>query len=265
MIIFSTDAVLPQNFLLEGLLLPVDKPYGWTSTDVVRKVQYLMRKYTGNKNAKVGHAGTLDPLATGVLLICVGSATKQAQALLEDDKEYIATIRFGATTASFDLEKPIDARFPFAHIDATVVQEALLGLSGTQMQVPPIFSAKMIGGVRSYDLARKGKEVELVANPICISVADMLSFVPGYAYAPDQIPKKTALPLQFPMLELPDELPTAIIRIRCSKGTYIRSFARDLGLALGSGAHLTDLRRTQSGQYTDAKLVEIKDIEQFFV
>lgn len=257
MLIFDPNQILPDNFSQQGLLLPMDKPYGWTSTDVVRKVQYLMRRRTGNRNIKVGHAGTLDPLATGVLLICVGTATKQAQTLLDQDKEYVATIRFGATTASFDLEKPVDEFFPFSQIDEPAVIKALKNLTGVQDQVPPVFSAKMIGGVRSYELARKGKEVELMANSIRIEEAELLTFVPGKSI-------ESFIPEHFPAAEMPDPFPKAVVRIRCSKGTYIRSFARDLGLALASGGHLTDLRRTQSGTFTDVQLFGIKTVEQYF-
>jgi tRNA pseudouridine55 synthase len=257
MFIFDPSQCLPDNFSQEGLLIPVDKPYGWTSTDVVRKIQYLMRRRTGNRNVKVGHAGTLDPLATGVLLICVGAATKQAQTLLDQDKEYIATIRFGVTTASFDMEKPVDEVFPHDHIDAQAVVKSLKDMTGLQDQVPPIFSAKMVGGVRSYELARKGKEVELVANSIRIVEAELLTFIPGKSV-------ESFIPEYFPATELPDQFPKAVVRIRCSKGTYIRSFARDLGLALASGGHLADLRRIKSGVFTDVQLFEIKTIEQYF-
>lgn len=264
MIHFHPDTSLPADFWLEGLVLPIDKPYGWTSADVVRKVQYLMRRYTGNRKIKVGHAGTLDPLATGVLLLCIGAATRQANLLLEDEKEYIATVRFGATTPSFDLEKPIDALFPFAHIHAEEVRAALPHFLGDQTQVPPIFSAKMVGGVRSYALARKGKEVELEAHPICIREAELLSFVPG---DPRIFPKDSGqmeVPDVFPVPEGSQRFPLAQVRIRCSKGTYIRSFARDLGLALHSGAHLYDLRRTSSGAFNESDLFDIHVIEQYF-
>lgn len=257
MLIFDPHKTLPDQFAQEGLLIPVDKPYGWTSTDVVRKLQYLLRKYTGNKNIKVGHAGTLDPLATGVLLICVGAATKQAQFLLDDDKEYVATIRFGATTPSFDLEKPVDAYFPHAQIDREAVQKAMQAMIGDQDQVPPIFSAKMVGGVRSYEMARKGKEVELESHSIRIIEAELCAFVRGKSV-------ESFLPETFPAPEMPDTLPSAVVRIRCSKGTYIRSIARDLGLALASGAHLTDLRRTKSGLFTDVQLFDLKLVEQYF-
>ena len=138
-----------------GIVLPIDKPFRWTSADVVRKVKFAAKKHFGKKNLKVGHAGTLDPLATGILLVCIGDACKRAQLLQDSSKEYVATIRFGATTPSYDLEKDVDRTFPFAHITADAVEEALKGFIGTQEQVAPLFSAKSVDGVRAYELARK--------------------------------------------------------------------------------------------------------------
>ncbi|MDR3180951.1 MAG: tRNA pseudouridine(55) synthase TruB [Prevotellaceae bacterium] len=217
----------------EGAVIPVDKPYGWTSSDVVRKVKFMLRKVTGLKNIKVGHAGTLDPLATGLLLLCVGKATKQTECLQAGEKEYIAHIRLGATTPSFDLEKEIDHTYPFAHITREAVEQALQQLTGTQEQVPPIFSAKLIGGKRAYTLAREGKETAMKPAVITIYEMELQQFA----------------------------LPGLTVKVICSKGTYIRSLARDLGVALQSGGHLTGLRRTRSGKYHISNACSIAEIE----
>lgn len=210
----------------DGLLVVLDKPLHWTSADAVRKIKFTLQKHFHQKNIKVGHAGTLDPLATGLLIICIGKATKISEQLQAHTKEYVATIEFGATTPSYDLEKEIDQTYPFDHINKNTVEEALKGFIGPQEQIPPIFSAKMIGGVRAYEYARAGEPVEVKAAPINIEETELLEF--GSAES---------------------GRPYAVIRLRCSKGTYIRSFARDLGLAVGSGAHLTALRRTLSGDF----------------
>jgi tRNA pseudouridine55 synthase len=219
--------------LEEGMILPVDKPYGWTSADVVRKIKFLLQKKTGIKKLKVGHAGTLDPLATGLLLICVGKATKQAERLQAEEKEYIADIRLGATTPCFDLEKEIDTRYPVEHITQLAVEAALPQFIGTQEQIPPIYSAKLINGQRAYKLARAGKETEMKSAIITIKELELQHFT----------------------------LPELTLRIVCSKGTYIRSLARDLGLTLVSGGHLTGLRRTRSGKHHVSNALRIADIE----
>ena len=215
-----------------GIVMPVDKPYGWTSADVVRKIKFLAQKFFHRKNIKVGHAGTLDPLATGLLLICMGKATKVAEKLQSEEKEYVADIRLGATTPSFDLEKEIDATYPFEHITPEMVKEKLGMLAGRQMQVPPLFSAKYVDGVRAYEKARAGEEVQLKAAEITIYRIETVAF----------------------------ELPDLKVRVSCSKGTYIRAFARDLGEALGSGAHLDSLRRTRSGDFTIHDAVTIEHV-----
>lgn len=214
----------------DGYVLAIDKPYGWTSADVVRKVKALVKRYTGKKNIKVGHAGTLDPLATGLLIVCIGKATKQAEALQAQRKEYIAEICFGATTPSYDLEKEIDVRYPYEHITADSLKQAMNKFIGTIEQIPPVFSAKLIDGVRAYEYARKGEEVQMRPSVITIEEIELLNF----------------------------DSPKAEIRIVCSKGTYIRSLARDLGIEAGSGAHLTNLRRTINGEFNvnDAMTVE---------
>ena len=210
-----------------GIIFPVDKPLHWTSADVVRKLKFRLQKHFHQKNIKVGHAGTLDPLATGILLVCVGKATKMAEELQSHEKEYVAEIEFGATTPSYDLEKEIDAIYPTDMLSREAVVNALEGFIGEQEQVPPVFSAKMIGGTRAYEYARSGEAVEMKSSTISIYEAELLDYVE----------------------QGPAGRPRASVRLRCSKGTYIRSFARDLGAALGSGAHLTALQRTKSGDF----------------
>ncbi len=205
----------------EGVVLAFDKPYRWTSFDVVGKVRWLLCRHLGIKKLKVGHAGTLDPLATGVLIVCTGRATKRIEELQSGTKEYLATIRLGATTPSYDLEKPIDATYPTEHITRDMVQEVLERFKGTIEQVPPTFSACKVDGKRAYKMARNGDEVELKPKTLTI----------------DEI-------------ELTDcSLPDITVRVVCSKGTYIRALARDIGQALDSGGHLIALRRTRVGDY----------------
>lgn len=209
-----------------------DKPYEWTSFGLVAKVRYLLCKRLGVKKLKVGHAGTLDPLATGVLLVCTGKATKRIEELQAHTKEYVATLRLGATTPSFDLEKPVDAEYPTGHITREMVEETLVRFVGTIEQVPPVFSACKVNGSRAYDLARKGEEVELKAKTLVIDELELLRC----------------------------ELPEIVIRVVCSKGTYIRALARDIGEALHSGAHLTALRRTRIG---DVKVEDCLKLDGF--
>lgn len=206
---------------ISGEILSVDKPLGRTSFDMVKRLRNALSRRLGIKKVKVGHAGTLDPLATGVLIICTGRATKRIDELQAGRKEYVATLRLGATTPSFDLEKQIDALYEYRHITRERVLEALESFTGEILQVPPVFSAVKIEGKRSYELARKGKEPELKAKPLQIDELELLSF----------------------------DLPVIRLRIVCSKGTYIRALARDIGRALDSGAHLTALRRTRVGDY----------------
>ena len=209
-----------------------DKPYEWTSFGLVAKVRYLLCKRLGVKKLKVGHAGTLDPLATGVLLVCTGKATKRIEELQAHTKEYVATLRLGATTPSFDLEKPVDAEYPTEHITREMVEETLNRFVGTIEQVPPVFSACKVNGSRAYDLARKGEEVELKAKTLVIDELELLRC----------------------------ELPEIVIRVVCSKGTYIRALPRDIGEALHSGAHLTALRRTRIG---DVKVEDCLKLDGF--
>lgn len=247
----------------EGIVLAVDKPYRWTSADVIRKLKFAAIRHFRKKNLKVGHAGTLDPLATGVLLVCIGPACKKAQELQDHDKEYIARIRFGATTPSYDLEKDVDRTFPFEHITRALVEAALPAFLGDQEQVAPLFSAKSVDGVRAYELARKlyrnGRMSELDAaaletlqrNRITISELELLDFIPAGTASQSPVPEVSGTASS--RINVADTsalgLPEAVIRIACSKGTYIRAFARDLGEALGSGAHLSGLIRSRSGSF----------------
>lgn len=208
---------------IEGEMFCVDKPLGWTSFAVVKKVRGTLRKMLGTSNVKVGHAGTLDPLATGVLIVCTGRMTKQIEQLQAGVKEYIADIRLGATTPSFDLETEIDAQYPWQHITREQIDEVLQSkFVGTIEQVPPKFSACKVDGKPAYKLARKGKDVEIRPKTLVIDEIEVLA------------------------CGLPAE-PTLQVRVVCSKGTYIRALARDIGEALGSGGHLTALRRTRVG------------------
>ena len=275
----------------EGIIIPIDKPYRWTSADVIRKVKFAAIRHFGKKNLKVGHAGTLDPLATGVLLVCIGKATKLAEELQSHDKEYVAGVTFGATTPSYDLEKEIDRFFPYEHITSEAVADALPAFIGEQDQIAPLFSAKSVDGVRAYELARKlhkeGKTLDEAAEELIrvsrinITELEMLKFESGLrvyrglknnpshadgvgpspcgqggstvfqpsihpeAYATETISKASS------RINVTDNsalgLPRAEIRMACSKGTYVRAFARDLGEALGSGAHLDSLQRSRSG------------------
>lgn len=227
-----------MNFL-KGHILAFDKPLGLTSFQLVARVRWLITRAQGGHKIKVGHAGTLDPLASGVMVICTGRATKQIDQLQAGVKEYVATLRLGATTPSFDLEHPIDATYPTAHITPQLVAETLPRFVGDIWQVPPAFSACKVDGKRAYDLARKGKEVELKAKLLRIDQLELLDCA------------------------LVGSEPSLTLRIVCSKGTYIRALARDIGQALGSGAHLTALRRTQVGDYREANCFTLETFEQW--
>ena len=266
----------------DGIIIPIDKPYRWTSADVIRKVKYAAIRHFGKKNLKVGHAGTLDPLATGILLVCIGKATKLAETLQSHDKEYVAGITFGATTPSYDLEKEIDRMFPYEHITAESIQEVLPAFIGEQDQVAPLFSAKSVDGVRAYELARKlhkeGKTLDEAAQElirtsrITISELELLEYIPYEVVGLQNNPSHSVGAGPSPCgqggstvlqpttsyesnassrINITDNselgLPHASIRMACSKGTYVRAFARDLGEALNSGAHLDSLQRSRSG------------------
>lgn len=205
----------------EGEILYFNKPLGWTSFKVVGHARYHICRKIGKKKLKVGHAGTLDPLATGVMIVCTGKATKRIEEFQYHTKEYIATIRLGATTPSYDLEHEIDATFPTEHITRQLVEDTLKRFVGKIWQTPPAFSACMVNGKRAYDLARKGEEVELKPKLLVID--------------------------EIELMECDLALPEIKVRVVCSKGTYIRALARDIGEALHSGAHLTALERTRVG------------------
>lgn len=217
-----------MNFI-SGEIIIIDKPLGWTSFDAVKRLRGAIQRRLNVRKFKVGHAGTLDPLATGVLIVCTGRATKRITELQEGMKEYVAEVKFGATTPSYDLEKEIDTTYPWEHITRVRIEEVLPRFIGHVMQVPPVFSAVKIDGKRAYNYARKGKEVDIKAKPLEIREMEILKW----------------------------EAPVLTLRVLCSKGTYIRALARDLGEALDSGAHLVGLRRTRVGDYTEQQALTI--------
>ena len=218
----------------EGAVLLFDKPLDWTSFDVVNKVRWLLCRKLKVKKLKVGHAGTLDPKATGLVVVCTGKATKMIEQLQATEKCYRATLKLGATTPSFDCETDEDVSFPTEHITRSLVEEVITRFVGEIEQIPPVFSAIKINGKRAFDYARKGKELELDARKVTIFEIMVESF----------------------------ELPELKLMIRCSKGTYIRSLARDIGLALSSGAYLTGLQRTRSGEQNLDEAWSIESFEQ---
>ena len=215
----------------KGEILAFNKPLEWTSFGLVARVRWLLTQKLGVK-IKVGHAGTLDPLATGVLLLCTGKATKRIEELQSHTKEYVATLKLGATTPSFDMEHPEDATYPTDHITRQMVDEVLQSCIGTIEQIPPAYSACKISGIRAFDLARKGEEVKLKPKTLTIDEIEVLQF----------------------------DMPVLKIRVVCSKGTYIRALARDIGLALKSGAYLTALERTRVG---DISVKDCLTLDQF--
>ena len=255
----------------DGIVLPIDKPFRWTSADVIRKVKFAAIRHFRKKNLKVGHAGTLDPLATGVLLVCIGPACKRAQEFQDHDKEYVADIRFGATTPSYDLEKEVDRTFPFEHVTEEAVRAVLPSFLGTQEQIAPLFSAKSVDGVRAYEMARKlyrnaqkgilDPDFDAAAletlhhSTITISELELLDFkeatsAHGASASEGSADAQSTASSRIHLTDTSSMgLPEAKIRIACSKGTYIRAFARDLGEALGTGAHLSGLVRTKTGAF----------------
>lgn len=217
---------------IAGEVLHFDKPLTWTSFDLVNKVRFVLSKHLGVKKLKVGHTGTLDPLATGLVTICTGKATKRIDELQAHEKEYVAELKLGETTPSFDLESEVDETFPYEHITRELLEEKLPQFVGSIMQTPPAYSAVKVDGVRAYKLARKGKEVNIRAKELVIESIDIVDF----------------------------DLPKCTLKIVCSKGTYIRALARDIGKSLDSGAHLTGLRRTRVGE---VYIEEALDLEAF--
>lgn len=295
--------MLTQEQLLAGLVLPIDKPRQWTSFQAVNKVKAVVRSLYGHRDTngakaainvgqrdtngakaaingglkkfKIGHAGTLDPLATGLLLVCIGKATKNIPRLQDGDKVYTGTLVLGATTPCYDLERPVDQYYPYEHITAESLQAVAQQFTGTILQVPPMFSAVKIAGQRAYEYARTDDPtVTIQPKPVNVYSFEITAFRkgqdnpenpehpenPGNPENPD-IPQKNLY--KNPLGEVPPHLPQADFRIHCGKGTYIRSLARDLGLALGSGAFLSALRREQVGTYNVANALQLDDVASY--
>lgn len=243
-----------------GEILLFNKPYRWTSFNVVAKVRGELSHRLGVKKLKVGHAGTLDPLATGVLIICTGKSTKRIDELQAHTKEYVATLKLGATTPSFDMETAEDATFPTEHITRQLVEEKLKNFIGRIEQVPPTFSAVKVDGKRAFKYARQGEEVELKAKVLVIDDLEILHFgmVTNESNGAEEADARERIRYQSDNLS--DSHLSLTLRVVCSKGTYIRALARDIGEALGSGAYLTGLVRTRIGEY---KIQDCMEIEQF--
>jgi tRNA pseudouridine55 synthase len=217
-----------------GKVILIDKPLEWTSFDIVNKIRYILRCKFYYKKIKVGHAGTLDPLATGLLIVCCGKMTKQIDTFQAQKKEYITTLKLGATTPSFDRETEEDATFDYEHITEQMVADIIPKFVGAIEQIPPIYSAKRVNGQKAYIAARKGTDIELKPQSIVINSIDILKY----------------------------NLPYVQLKIDCSKGTYIRALARDIGTALNSGAYLTELRRTKIGDFCVKDAMEISEFEK---
>jgi tRNA pseudouridine55 synthase len=223
-----------QTDFLKGSVLLIDKPFEWSSFDVVNKVKILLQSKFSYKWLKVGHAGTLDPLATGLMILCTGNATKDITRYLSMEKEYIATISLGKSTPSFDLETQTDQTYPIDHITRELILKTLPQFKGKINQIPPIYSAKRLKGKRAYDFARKGKKIELQANEVFIKEIELIEY----------------------------NKPVVVLRIKCGKGTYIRALARDFGKALNSGAHLIALKRISIGDYKITDALTMKKFEE---
>lgn len=221
----------------KGEIIAVNKPYGMSSFGALARVRYLISRRMGVKRVKTGHAGTLDPLATGVLILCTGRATKRIEELQAHSKEYTATLQLGATTPSYDMEHPVDATFPTSHITRESIENVLARFVGDIEQVPPSYSACKINGNRAYELKRKGKDVELTPKNIHIDSIELTDF--------------------------DEETMRMGIRVNCGKGTYIRALARDIGRALGSGAYLTTLCRTRVGEFTIDRCLDLDEMEEW--
>jgi len=225
-----------KEAFLEGQTLLIDKPYEWSSFQALNSVKWTLRKALGLKKLKVGHAGTLDPLATGLLLICTGKNTKKIPQFQAMEKEYTGTFCMGATTPSYDLETTVDATYPVDHLTEKILHETAKSFLGEIQQQPPVFSAIKIKGKRLYEYARKGKEIDVPSRKVTVHAFDLTRI----------------------------QLPEVDFRVRCSKGTYIRSLAHDFGKALGSGAYLSELKRTKIGQYNVDKAVSPNDFRDLF-
>ncbi len=229
------DKIKSAEQLREGEILLIDKPYAWSSFDVVNKIKSVCRHHLGLKKIKIGHAGTLDPLATGLMVVAIGKATKSIETLMSESKSYRATVRLGGTTPSFDLETSVDALYSYRHITEEEIVNVLDSFMGTTMQTPPAFSAKRVKGKRAYELARKGEEVILKDKPITITHIKLIDF----------------------------DLPVFSFEVECSKGTYIRSMARDIGVKLNSGGYLTQLRRLSSGKFSVNNAMTVDEVVDF--
>lgn len=270
--------------LQAGIVVPIDKPRQWTSFQTVNKVKSIVRNTYGLKKFKIGHAGTLDPLATGLLLVCLGKATKTIPSLQDGDKVYTGTMVLGATTPCFDLEQPIDHTYPYQHITTALLDEARRTFVGTIMQVPPIFSAVKIEGRRAYEYARKDDPDAVIhPKPVAIHSFEITAYRESISTQTPHIEsdggnmdnstlmqreESTVRPTHLydnPLGIVPPHLPQIDFRIHCGKGTYIRSIARDFGLAIGSGAFLAALRRERVGQYTVDHALQLDAIEKYFM
>lgn len=252
----------------DGIVLPVDKPYRWTSADVVRKVKWAACRHFGKKNLKVGHAGTLDPLATGLLLVCIGAATRSAEELQRSRKRYLAGVTFGAVTPSYDLEKPIERYCPLDGVSREALEGVLPSFVGRQNQIAPLFSAKSVDGVRAYETARRLYRQGLPMEEGILNAADIEIYSLSIeSYSPNP-PAPQAVDDGTGRIRVADisgfDLPTATVDVECSKGTYIRALARDLGEALGSGAFLSSLRRTENGGFTINDALSMDDALSLF-
>ncbi|ASB49095.1 tRNA pseudouridine(55) synthase TruB [Alkalitalea saponilacus] len=232
--VFNPEESYSAEDFKDGIVLLIDKPLTWSSFDVVNKIRILFRIHLGIRKIKVGHAGTLDPLATGLLILCTGKATKQIPLFTGMDKEYVAHVKFGATRPSYDLETEIDEEHDCSHVSEAQIKEVLKDFLGKQLQTPPLFSAIKVNGQRAYEHARKGKDVVMSQREIEIHEAELISFNES----------------------------EAVIRILCSKGTYIRSFAHDLGKSLNTGAYLSGLVRTASGSFRNEKAISPQEFEE---
>ena len=258
--------------LQAGIFLPIDKPRQWTSFQAVNKIKAVVRNTYGLKKFKIGHAGTLDPLATGLLLVCLGKATKRIPELQDGDKVYTGTLVLGATTPCYDLERAVDDYYPYEHITRELITETVQRFIGTIQQVPPMFSAVKVDGQRAYEYARNDDpSVTIQPKPVQVYSFEITAFRQGSTQPPKDLKDPKDLKglkdlthlYDHPLGEVPPHLPQADFRIRCGKGTYIRSLARDLGVALGSGAFLSALRREQVGDYTVDRAFQLEQVADY--
>lgn len=249
---------------VKGEILAFNKPYRWTSFNVVAKVRGELSHRLGVKKLRVGHAGTLDPLATGVLIVCTGKCTKQIDELQAHTKEYIATIKLGATTPSFDMETAEDGTYPTEHITRELIDEKLKSFVGRIEQIPPTYSAVKVDGKRAFKYARQGEEIELKPKILVIDEIEVMDF--GWAEAETDAAATDADErerINYHQSNISDQYLRLVIRVVCSKGTYIRALARDIGNALGSGGYLTGLVRTRIGEYKIQDTLDIETFEQW--